>query len=711
MRRLPTVLQMGSVDCAASCLASVLAYFGRRVGLAQLREECGVSRGGTRLREIARAAKLHGLAASAISVTLDGLGECSRPAILYWNFNHFVVLDRMRGKSAVVMDPAFGRRVVSSAELRRSFTGVALIFERTSTFTKIAGSSSNWKRYARYALDFPGALILVLATTILLHISGLLLAGANQLILDLIVANRQEHLFLPAVAGLLILSSVTPGLMLLRLQVITRLEDSLDAKILNDFVRHLLRLPAAFFAVRTPADLVRRVRMNVSARDFSATRICSLLLDCVMLVIYAGLLVSLSVPVGLIIVTIGLLRLALILFTSTSLGSAAAEEQLASAREAAPVYEALGACETVKAQRLEPWVSRKAGILTDERLATGNARQRLATWATHVPGVMDGVGLAATLVMAGVEVMEHRMSIGVLGALLTLRLAFLWPLDHVGSALIHVQVYLRKLDRLEDVLATPTETSGDQRLLRFAGGLSYRKVGVRHDPEGPWIFRDLDLRISPGESLAIVGPSGAGKSTLARLAVGLLSPTEGDVYLDEHDLRSLEISTARALISLVPQEVHLFDATLRWNVTVGRPDITDEQVTDALRMADLGPLLDGLPWGLDSLLGPNGASLSGGQRQRCAIARAIVSKPRVLVLDEATSSLDRDTEQRVLEGVGSLGVTLVLITHRLSTASRFGRVVVLDRGRIVADGAYPDVSLAPGTGGGSPASSSAPSAS
>ena len=694
--RVPFVPQMEAVECGAACLAMVLGAHGRHRPLVELRQACGVSRDGANALALLRAAREEGLEAEAVRVEAEHLGDLPVPAILHWNFNHFLVLERVTASGAVVVDPALGRRKVSREELDRAFTGVGLAFAPAEGFQTLPKRRPSLGRYRELLRSARPHLIQLLVVSLMLQLLGLVFPMANQILLDRVLAPKQEPWLWGLAFGLGTATVAKILLTLVRSWVIQGLQTRLDLDLLSGFLGHLLRLPLAFFLQRTPGDLQQRVQSNVQLRALFTSRSVSALLDAFLLVGYAALMVAYQPKLGALVLAFGAIRVAVLWIQMDLNQQSMAAEMAAGGREGGALVEAFSSLETLKASGAEGHMARRTADRLVERINAGLLRRQLDLLAGQASVLVQGLAGAAVLWVGGNLVVEERMTVGVYAAFIALQSLFLGPLESLLSAAGQLQFVGNHLMRLDDVLDTPPEPTGEQAPGRLAGAIAIEGVSFAYSPGGPPVLQDITVDIRSGEKVALVGPTGAGKSTLARLMLGMHVPSMGGIRFDGRDLRDLDLPSLRRQMGVVLQDTFLFDATVRANLSLNDPSLPEARLVWAARMACIWDVIEGLPQGLDSRIGENGNLLSGGQRQRLSLARALAHEPSILLLDEATSALDLETEARLHANLASLGCTRILIAHRLATVRDADRILVVDGGRIVQSGRYGELAAQPG---------------
>jgi ATP-binding cassette subfamily B protein len=604
---------------------------------------------------------------------------------MHWRFNHFVVLESVDAESVHIVDPAAGPRRVTAAELDENFTGVVLTMTPTDAFEPRKRRASTGRRYLGYAATALGSVGAVLWGSLLLELLGLLLPSAHQVILDTVIRPHQSRL-LPLVAVTLFGAiALRAGLSVLRERLLAGIRTSLDLRLMGSFVDRLTTLPLDFFQQRGVGDLVSRVQANVMLRD-TITIIASGALDAILVVAYATLMLAYDPRLGGLVLALTVGRVLIVTSTGRASRELLARELVAGVRESEATFTALTYPEAVRAFQVEPALldRYRGGLL--ERLSITAERRAIFERVLSLLPLVDGLSRGVVLWLGGRAVMRDQMTIGVFASFLAIQAMLTRPLQSVVSALQQWQAIGRHLERLDDVFDHAPEQNGTREVAALRGHVALRGTTFKYGPRDPALLEGLSLEARPGEMVAIVGPSGAGKTTVLKLLMGFIDPTEGEVTYDGAGVRGLVRSSLRKHIGLVSQDAYFFRDTVRANLSLAVPDATDDELWSALRLACLDDVVRALPGGLDAPLGPGGGSLSGGQRQRLALARALVGRPAVLILDEATSSLDLDIEARVHQNLSRLGCTRIVVAHRLQTVRNADRIYVLSGGRVVQTG-------------------------
>ncbi len=690
--RVPYIQQLEAADCGAACLAMVLAYHGRAITLDHARSAAGVNRG-TDATGIMRGAEQLGLRGRGVRLDIADLRFLPRATILHWDFNHFVVLDRVGRKTVEIVDPAFGRRVLPIERFTRHFTGVALAFEPAEGFVATpAGRSKVW-RYFRQLFAQPSLVLRVLVTTIALRVLALALPILTAMIVDRVVPRGDYALLYVVGAGVSAVLGFQLLASLIRAHLLIELRTKLDTKMTFGFVSHLLSLPYAFFNRRSAGDLLLRIASNTQIRDLLTSGLLSTLLDGVLAIGYLALLLVLSPPLALFTVLAGSLQLIVLLLSRHRYARLTAQDLESQARAQSYLVQMLVGIETLKIagaedRALEQW----ANLYIDE-LNVSLSRSRMMAVVDSVNSLLQ---VAAPLLLLGagtILVLDGQLSLGTMLATTALASGFLVPLASMMQSAMQLQMLGSYVERIDDVLAAEPEQrrSGTVAPPRLTGEIEVHHVSFKYGPNDPLVVRDVSLRVPPGSTVAIVGRSGSGKSTLAALLLGLHRPSEGRIMFDGYDLAEIDHKLLRQQLGMVPQAPFIFSGSIRANIALTDPSLPLDRVVGAAKRAGIDTDIRQMAMGYETIVSDGGSTLSGGQRQRLALARALVHDPAVLLLDEATSSLDATTERTVMENLRELRATRIVIAHRLSTIVRSDQIVVMHEGRIVEVGTHSEL--------------------
>lgn len=693
-RRLRQVQQTTATDCGAACLTMVLDFFGKSLRLDDVRDVVGGDRAGADALAILNAGRWYGLRGRGVKVEhIDSFEFLSPGAILHWRFNHYVVFESWDAKGATVVDPASGRRVVSREELRRSFTGVALMFETAEDFEPENARSLGGQRYIRELKAQSNVLSRVLVMSVLLQLLALAAPLLTSLLVDRVVPRSDYHLLTVLGAGLVAVVVFHFVSTMLRAYLMLQLRTQLDAKITLEFLDHLVALPYAFFQQRSAGDLMMRLNSNTTVREILTTGALSGILDGSLVFLYLIFMFFTHWQLSLLVLLLAGLRIGLFLLTrqrQSDLMSEALQTQAVSRGYQVQLFAGIETLKSIGAEQraVEQW----SNLFIDE-LNVSLARGKLNAVFETLLATLAMASPFVILIFGTVAVLDGQLSLGVMLAFNALAMGFLGPLSTLISTGVQLQLLGSYLERIDDVLESEPEQHRHEVVPagRLQGAIQLDGVSFRYGPSSPYVVREVDVDVAAGSFVALVGASGAGKSTLANLLMGLYTPTEGRIVYDGIDLATLELRTVRRQLGIVQQQPYLFGTSIRANIALADPGLSMHRVSEAAKLAQIHDDIQAMPMGYETPLADGGRNLSGGQRQRLALARALAHEPAILLLDEATSHLDALTEKNVHQELASMRATRIVIAHRLSTVVAADLILVMDDGRIVERGSHAEL--------------------
>ncbi len=697
IRRTPTILQLEAVECGAAALAMVLAYYKCHVPLEQLRVECGVSRDGSKASNLLRAARLHGLVAKGFRKEPADLALLKLPAIVFWNFNHFVVLEGFRKGKAYLNDPAQGRRSVDSGEFDRSFTGVVLTFEPGPEFKPGGSRPSVFKSLRQYFSGMKKAVALLVVLGLALVAPGVLLPLLSSRFVDDVLVAHLDGRVMPLLAGMAATALLRAVLAWLQARYLSRTHARSALQAASRFFWHALRLPAEFFTQRSAGEIASRMSLNERVAETLSGDLSQVLLS--LLTASFFLILMFRYDVQLTLIAIGAVMLELFIWRAISERTAELSQQMSvhAGRLAGASLNGLSNIETIKASGQEWGLFSKWIGLQTQYVNTAVKAQGIGLTLGQVPGVLGLAVNLAILGLASLRIIHGQMTIGELVAYQTLFASFAAPTHTLLSLSQKIQTLRGDLARLDDVLRYPAETLKEAEAMpgaalhKLRGELELRNISFGYNRNAAPVIDNLSLRILPGQRVALVGASGSGKSTVSRLVVGLYRPWDGEVLFDGQPRAAHERVVFAASLAIVDQDVFLFHGSMRENLTMWDKTIPDEDIVAACKDACIHDVIVSRSGGYEALIEEGGRNLSGGQRQRLEIARALVRNPRILILDEATSALDATTERMVEENLRRRGCTCLVVAHRLSTVRDADEINVIEAGRVIECGTHDEL--------------------
>jgi len=698
----PLLLQMHATECGAACLGSVLAHFGRWVPLTELREKCEVSRDGSSAAGIARAARHYGLECSGRSVQMHQLTKLTPPLILFWEFNHFLILEGFDRNRFHLNDPSTGRRTLSTEEFSAGFTGIALTFKPGPDFERGGARPSILQRIPFWLGGTGGTLAYTVACGLMLAILALVTPALLAIFVDRVLGENEPWTGL--VAGTMVVAAaLVYGLTWLKGRCLQRLSVRISVMAGNRCMSRLLRLPVDFFSHRFAGELTGRVLSIDRIAKGVSEHFLALLIEIVMSVVFLAAMLAFdpilaSIVLGLAVVNGALVRVLTRIRTDKS-HALRREQGLLVGVGTLMVHQTDTLRMTASDDR---FFNRWSGHQARELIA----RQRFAEIGhinAALPGLFMILGIAAVLTFGASQVMAGELTLGMLVGFYIVASMFLAPVARFVEFADERQALEADMQRLDDITKSPDESGTEERppssdaiatfngRLQLAGRVELRDVTFGYNRARPPLIKDFSLTIKPGQRVAVVGPSGSGKSTLSRLVSGVYEPWSGDILFDGSPRGDIPGDVLSRSLSMVDQHVALFSATVRDNITLWNPSVPDDSVVAAARDAGIHDEILSRPLGYATPVDEDGGNFSGGQRQRLEIARALVGNPTVLVLDEATSALDAATEERVDDALRRRGVSCLIVAHRLSTIRDCDQIVVLEKGAEVQRGTHDEL--------------------
>jgi len=693
-QRVPFVQQTTASDCGAASLTMVLAFHGKYLRLDEVRKVTGFGRDGADALAILSAARVFGLRGRGVKVEeIEDLRFLPAGSILHWQFNHFLVLERMTADGADVVDPAGGRRRISREELGRSFTGVALSFEPSEDFEPERGDRRRLGRFLNLMREHSDVLQRILVTSAMVQLFALavpLLIGA---LVDRVIPRGDIQLLGVMAGGLAAIVGFNFLASLLRSYLLLYMRTQLDTRMTLDFLDHLVDLPYAFFQQRSAGDLIMRMGSNATVREILTSGALSGVLDGLLVTLYLILIFVASPSMGVLVLILGGIRVGLFLFTRKRTRDLMSRSLQTESRSQSFQVNLLAGIETLKASGAEHRAVEQWSHLFVDVLNVSLARGRLTAFVDSTLTALATASPLVILVWGAMQVLQGHLTLGTMLAMNALAAGFLGPLSTLITNAFQFQLLGSYLDRIEDVLETPREQdpTAVSPAPRLKGAIKLEGVSFRYGPFAPLAVEDISVDIPSGRFVALVGRSGAGKSTLASLLVGLYPPTEGRILFDGTDLKELDLRSVRRQVGVVPQHPYLFGTSIRANITLSDPMLPLSRAVEAAKLAHIHDDVLAMPMGYDTIMADGGASLSGGQRQRMALARALVHRPAILLLDEATSALDTRTEREIQRELTALRTTRIVIAHRLSTIRDADLILVMDGGRLVEQGRHEEL--------------------
>ncbi len=687
--KLPLIFQTEATECGLACLAMIASYHGHIVDLPALRRRFSISLRGTTLADILRFAGSLYLAGRPLRIELEDLSYLKAPCILHWDMHHFVVLKEAGKKHIVVYDPAAGVRRMTYEQASRHFTGVALELTPTPEFVpKDESQPLRLRDLAGRVMGLKRALLQIFALASALEVFAIISPLFLQLTIDKVVAALDRDLLMTLGIGFMLLVALQAFLGGLRSWTTLYFGTALKLQWYANLFAHLVRLPVSFFEKRYFGEIMSRFDSADTIQRTLTNNFIEALLDGLISLLMLGVMFVYSRRLAL-VVLVSVLLYALLRNIAYRRLHWAMEEQITSlARQQTHFIETLRGIRTIKVFGRED--SRKArwmNLLVDTTNAQV-ATEKLNIIFRSANILIFGLQSVAVVWLGILLVLGGSFSVGMLFAFVAYQEQFKARITVLVDRLFDFRMLSLQVQRLADVVqATPETNLMDVPLEAPAdSAIHVKSLYFRYSDSDPWLLADVNLRIEPGECVAIVGPSGAGKSTLLKLMAGLLQPQQGDVIISGHSVCASRASVL-GKVGFVLQDDLLFGGTIAENISFASDVPGMARVEECARLACLHDEITAMPMGYGTMIGDMGSALSGGQQQRLLLARALYQQPSILILDEATSHLDVATEQRIAAMLAELRITRVFAAHRPDTVAIANRVISLSKaGVIESDG-------------------------
>lgn len=644
--------------------------------------------------EILLAAKHIGLQAKAVKTSLDRLDRTPLPAMAVDSTGSYFILARFDAEKALIHDPKAERpQVVSRAELLARWNGRLILFaSRASTVGEMAKFDFSW--FIPAVVKYRKLLGEVLLVSFVLNLFALVTPLFFQVVMDKVLVHHGLTTLDVIAVGLLVVSVFEVVLSALRSYVFAHTTSRIDVELGARLFHHLLHLPLGYFQARRVGDSVARVRELENIRAFLTGNSITVVLDVLFTVVFIGVMLFYSGWLTLVVLASLPLYFVVAMLVTPLLRARLHEKFNRGAESQAFLVEAVSGIDTLKSMAVEPQMQRRWDNQLAGYVSAGFKSATLATLARESTNLIGKLVTVGTLWLGAKLVIDGRLTVGQLVAFNMLAGRVAQPIMRLAQLWTDFQQTGISVQRLGDILNAPTEGAGTKSSLPpIAGRITFDQVHFRYRPDSPEVLNGISLDIQPGEVIGIVGRSGSGKSTLTKLIQRLYVPERGRVLVDGLDLTLIDASSLRRQIGVVLQENVLFNRTLRENIALADPGAPLEQVMGAAKLAGAHEFILELPEAYDTVVGEHGSSLSGGQRQRIAIARALMSQPRILIFDEATSALDYESERIIQNNMQAIcqGRTVIVIAHRLSAVRHANRILVMDHGQIVEAGTHAEL--------------------
>ena len=699
-KRTPTVLQMEAVECGAASLAMIMGHYGRFIPLEKMRIECGVNRDGTNARNILMAGKEFGMIGKAFKKELDQLKELPLPLIAHWNFNHFLILEGYKKGKYFLNDPAMGTRTVTEEEFDDSFTGVVLLLQPGDNFEQKKETSGFFSSLAKRLNGSYTSILYCFFTAIAMIIPSLVVPAFTRVFIDDILIGKMFERALPLFWIMLIVVIIMGFLTWIKEFYLLKLETKLSVSSSGKFLWHVLNLPYMFYTQRFAGEIASRVDLNDEVSNLLSNQLTINLMNIVQALFFLFIMFQYDVTLSIIAVGIALINIFVLRFMADKRKNANAKLLLDQGKLVGASMGGLQSIETLKAtgrdsEFFEMWAGYEAKTI--------NTMQKMGLLMSSIDIIPKFLSIMTTIVVlsaGSLKIMNGQLTIGMFVAFRMLMDYFLKPVTSLVDLGAQLQDAEGKMNRLDDVLKYPKDSlisrckdnfDFENSFSKLSGHIKFDNISFGYNPRARAFINDFNLVINPGKKVAIVGGSGSGKSTIAKLLCGIYEPWEGEIIFDGKKCEDISREVMVNSLSLVDQDIFLFEGSVKENIALWDSSIKDEDIVNAAKDASIHDIITSRNNGYSNVIEEGGSNFSGGQKQRIEIARALAINPSILVLDEATSALDPSTEKLINDAILSRGCSCLIIAHRLSTIRDCDEIIVMDKGSIVQRGKHNDM--------------------
>lgn len=696
--KVPVVMQLEELECGAASLAMLMAYYGKWVPLEQVRTDCGVSRDGSKAKNVALAAIHYGFQVKAFRYSPEAIrDQATFPCIIHWNMNHFVVLDGFKGKYAYLNDPARGTVRVTMEEFDAAFTGVTITAVPGESFTP-SGKPKSTLDFARKRLIGAGAAVaFVMLTTSISYLFGIINSVTSRIFMDRLLTGENREWLYPFISLLILLGFIQIVVAWAQAVYTLKINGKMAAIGSTSYMWKVLRLPMEFYSQRQAGDIQGRLSLNASIAETLVNTFGPLLLNTTMMVFYLVLMLRQSTLLTL----IGLFTLVLNIFMSRVISNKRINITRVQMRDSAKLHSTaasgISMIETIKSSGAEngffqKWAGYQASVNTQSVKA--NKTEHLIGM---IPAFFSSLANYAVLVLGVWLTMQGTYTLGGVLMFQGFLSSFMSPAKTLISAGQTIQEMRTQMERVEDVMEYPEDEAvrehetEETELSKLKGNLELKNITFGYSRLEKPLIEDFSLTLKTGQRVALVGSSGSGKSTVSKLVSGLYQPWSGEILFDGKPRSAYPRDVVAGSLAVVDQDIIMFEDTIANNIKMWDDSIQDFEMILAARDAQLHDDITQLPGGYQHKLTSGGKNLSGGQRQRMEIARVLAQDPTIIILDEATSALDARTEHDVVNAIRDRGITCVVIAHRLSTVRDCDEIIVLEHGKVAERGTHDEL--------------------
>jgi ATP-binding cassette subfamily B protein len=689
-------------DCGCACLATISKQYGLKMPISKIREVAGTDKQGTSAYGVIKAAEQIGFTAKGVKVNKheDIFSEFPLPAIAHVIVDkkllHYVVIHKISKKEILIADPGKGIVKYTPEEFFKIWTGILILMTPTAQFKKGNETKGLFQRFFGLLKPQKGLLINIFFASIVLTALGILASFYFQSLMDSIIPGNLSKTLIEISIGVICLNIFKVLLDAFRTQLLIYLGQNINIPLMIGYYDHVVNLPMNFFGTRETGEIISRFNDASKIRDAISGATLTMMIDTLMVIFGGAILYSENhLLFGITIIPV-VLYLIIVLAFNRAIERVNRRTMEDNAKLTSYLVESLNGIETVKAFNGE----RKVNFEMEKRFikliksifSNGFISNIQGSIKTAVQAIFGTV----ILWVGAYEVLQGNMTIGQLLTFNALLAYFLDPIQRIINLQPTLQTAMVAADRLGEILDLELEKSPEEDKKvspdSLKGKIELKNVDFRYGTR-QLVLKDMNIHMEPGEKIALVGESGSGKTTISKLIMNFYQCEKGEILINGYNIEDINLEVLRDRIAYISQDMFFFSGTIKENLSFGAEEATFEEMIEACKKAQIHEYINSLPTRYDTFLEENASNLSGGQKQRLAIARAILKKPDILIMDEATSNLDSITEKAIERTVNefSNGISTIIIAHRLSTIMRCDKIYVMDKGVIVESGSHSEL--------------------
>ncbi|MGE7674929.1 peptidase domain-containing ABC transporter [Lysinibacillus sp. NPDC094403] len=689
-KSVPFIEQLHPTECGLCCVAMILRYHKSYQPMYKLREISETGRDGLTLNQLHNLFLKMNFYSKAYRTSVDGLKKFNSPIILHWNNNHFVVLEKVKSRKFIIVDPAIGRITLGQEEFEKSFTGVILVPSPDESFSPYNKKEYAIKMLVPYILNNKMLFTMIFLISLLIYISTLALPILIQKLMDnVIYSNELDWIILLVFIGFIFLSAL---FLYIKGHYLIVIKAILESSIFKNIFNHILKVPYKFFETRAKGDILYRISSLDIVRDLLAENMIKGILDFGALIFMFSYLMYKSVPLTLVILILFSFYLLITIMIRPQIKELNLYEIVERSKLSKIQVETISSIFGIKVSAMEDQINNKYVNKLDDVLYRFKKQSRISNIYNTLNQLTLTISPLIVLVCGMNQFLKGTLTIGELLAFYSLTVIFFSTSSTFFQVWSTFWIASNNLERIKDItdieIEDDIEVENSNPYPKLKGNIKLENINFSYTNQSNMVLKNINLNIKSGQKVAIVGESGSGKTTLGKILIGLYKANEGNILYDDTNIKYISKKHIRKQMGIVPQEIQLLNDSIYNNITMGNSNIGIDKVKKAAKFTQIAEEIENMPMGYNTLISDMGSNLSGGQRQRIALARSIINKHQIILLDEATSSLDSINEMKIANYLTSLGCTCIIIAHRLSTIKNSDIIYVLDKGEIIEQGTH-----------------------